>query len=82
LDTSRANAAEAEICFRQALDVAAVQGAKALGLRAATSLARLLQQQGRAGRGRAVLASMYGQFTEGYDTLDLRAAKTLLKELT
>ncbi len=82
LDTSRANAAEAEICFRQALDVAAVQGAKALGLRAATSLARLLQQQGRAGRGRAVLAAMYGQFTEGFDTLDLRAAKTLLKELT
>lgn len=82
LDASGANAAEAEICFRQALEVAAVQGAKALGLRAAVSLARLLQQQGRAGRGRAVLASMYGQFTEGFDTLDLKAAKTLLEELT
>jgi predicted ATPase len=81
LITSDAHAVQAEVCFRQALDVAALQGANALGLRAAISLARVLQQQGRRTAGRVLLASLYGQFTEGFDTLDLRAAKTLLEKL-
>src|SRR5436305_13461072 len=68
LIASDAHAVQAESCFRQALDVAALQGAKALGLRAAISLARVLQQQGRGRRtaGRVLLASLYRQFTEGF----------------
>jgi predicted ATPase len=73
--------AEAEACFRQALDVAGGQQAKSLELRAAVSLARLYQGQGRGGEARPQLAETYGWFTEGFDTPDLRDAKVVLEEL-
>ena len=60
--------AEAEGCFRQALDIAHRQQAKSLELRAAMSLARLWQQQGRRYEARQLLAEVYGWFTEGFDT--------------
>jgi predicted ATPase len=72
---------EAESCFRQALDIARRQEAKALELRAATSLARLWQQQGKQAEARALLAPLYGWFTEGFDTPDLQEAKALLEAL-
>ena len=56
-------------------------GAKAWELRAATSLARLLRDTGRADEARAVLTEIYNWFTEGFDTVDLKAAGTLLDEL-
>jgi predicted ATPase len=74
--------AEAEAWLQRALDVARRQEAKALELRAAMSLARLWQQQGKQAEVRALLAPIYGWFTEGFDTADLQEAKTLLKELT
>jgi predicted ATPase len=72
---------EAEICFRQALDIARRQQAKSLELRAATSLARLWQQQGKRAEARELLAPIYGWFTEGFDTADLQKAQALLKAL-
>jgi predicted ATPase len=74
-------AAQAEACFHQALDVARRQEAKSLELRAATSLARLWQQQGKQAEAYTLLAPVYGWFTEGFDTADLQDAKTLLQEL-
>src|SRR5262249_43614319 len=74
------DAPEAETCFRQTLDSARRQQAKSLELRAATSLARLWQQQGKRAEARALLAPIYGWFTEGFDTADLKDAKTLLHE--
>jgi predicted ATPase len=74
--------AEAEACFRQALAVARRQSAKALELRAAMSLTRLYQQQGRQGEARPLLAECYGWFTEGFDTPDLKEAKALLDHLS
>jgi class 3 adenylate cyclase len=71
----------AERLYRQAISVAAGQQAKSLELRAATSLAMLLGEQGRRSEGYAVLAPVYGWFTEGFGTLDLREAKALLGEL-
>ena len=73
--------AEAEACFQQALDVARRQEAKSLELRAAMSLSRLWQQQGKQVEAHALLAPIYGWFTEGFDTADLQEAKTLLEEL-
>ena len=73
--------AEAEACFLKALDIARKQQAKSLELRAATSLARLWQQQGKKAEARALLAPVYQWFTEGFDTADLRDAKALLEEL-
>jgi predicted ATPase len=73
--------AEAEACFHQALDVARRQQAKSLELRAAMSLARLWQQQGKRAEAHALLAPVYGWFTEGFDTADLQEAKTLLEAL-
>ena len=73
--------AEAEACFQQALDVARRQQAKSLELRAATSLARLWQQQGKRAEAHDLLAPVYGWFTEGFDTADLQEAKALLDEL-
>jgi predicted ATPase len=73
--------AEAEACFQQALDVARHQQAKSLELRAATSLARLWQQQGKRAEAHALLAPVYGWFTEGFDTADLQEAKALLDVL-
>ena len=71
-------AAAAEDHFRQALDWARRQVALSLELRAATSLARLLRDQGRPADARAVLQPVYGRFTEGFDTADLKDAKALL----
>jgi class 3 adenylate cyclase/predicted ATPase len=73
---------EAEACFRQALDVARRQEAKSLELRAAMSLSRLWQQQGKRTEARELLAPVYGWFTEGFDTSDLVEAKALLEELS
>jgi len=73
--------AEAEACFQQALDVARSQQAKSFELRAATSLARLWQQQGQRAEARELLAPVYDWFTEGFDTADLQDAKALLDAL-
>ena len=72
---------QAEACFQQALEVARRQQAKALELRAALSLRRLRRQQEQRQAARALLAPIYGWFTEGFDTSDLRDAKALLEEL-
>ncbi len=72
----------AEDCFRRAIDVAKKQGAKSWELRATTSLARLLAKQGKRDQSRAMLAEVYGWFTEGFDTADLKGAKSLLDELS
>jgi predicted ATPase len=72
---------EAEACFQHALAVARHQQAKSLELRAAVSLCRLWQQQGKRAEACALLAPIYGWFTEGFDTADLQEAKTLLDEL-
>jgi predicted ATPase len=74
--------AEVEICFRQALDITRRHQAKALELRAAMSLARLWQQQGKRQEAHDLLASVYNWFTEGFDTADLKDAKALLDELS
>ena len=76
------DAPEAESCFRQALDSARRQEAKSLELRAAMSLSRLWQQQGKRAEAHALLAPIYGWFTEGFDTPDLREAKELLDALS
>jgi predicted ATPase len=73
--------AEAESCFRQALDIAQVQSAKSWELRAATSLARLWREQSKQAEARELLAPVYDWFTEGFDTADLKDAKALLDEL-
>jgi hypothetical protein len=72
----------AEADFREAVALAQKMSAKAWELRATTSLARLLAKQGRREEARTMLAEIYGWFTEGFDTADLRDAKTLLEELT
>ena len=72
---------QAEACFQQALEVARRQQAKSLELRAALSLSRLWQQQGKRQAARELLAPIYGWFTEGFDTTDLREAQVLLAEL-
>jgi hypothetical protein len=71
---------QAEACFQQALDVARSQQAKSLELRAALSLSRLSQQQGKRTAARHLLAPIYGWFTEGLDTAELQEAKALLDE--
>jgi predicted ATPase len=73
---------EAGGCFQQALEVARRQQAKSWELRAATSLARLWQQQGKIAEARELLASVYNWFTEGFATADLKDAKSLLAELS
>src|SRR5262245_35708888 len=76
-----ANAPEAEACFHQALTLARRQQAKSWELRAAMSLAQLWQRQGKRAEARELLAEIYGWFTEGLDTADLREAKALLEAL-
>jgi predicted ATPase len=76
-----ADAPAAEACFRRAIDIARQQQAKSWELRAATSLARLLRDQSRQAEARDLLAPVYGWFSEGFDTLDLKEAKALLDEL-
>jgi predicted ATPase len=73
---------EAKQCFQDAIDIARNQQAKSLELRAVTSMARLWQQQGKKEQARQMLAEIYGWFTEGFDTADLKEAKALLEELT
>ena len=73
--------AEAEACFHKALDIARGQEAKSLELRAAMSLARLWQQQGKISEARELLEETYTWFTEGFDTKDLQDAETLLRAL-
>ena len=80
--TSQPLAAEAEACFQQAIVIAQQQSAKSWELRAATSLARLWQSQGKRAEARALLAPVYDWFTEGFDTADLKDAKALLDELS
>ncbi len=82
LQHSSDNHAEAETCFHHALDIARNQQAKSFELRAATSLARLWQQQGKRQEAHDLLAPVYHWFTEGFDTADLQDAKALLEELT
>src|SRR6516165_10230171 len=73
--------AKAENSFHTALAVAREQGTRGYELRAATSLARLWLKQGRRGEARDLLAPLYGWFTEGFGTQDLKDAKALLNEL-
>src|SRR5207249_5621057 len=73
--------AEAEACFHKAIEIARRQQAKSLELRAVMSLSRLWQQQGKKEEARQLLAEIYGWFTEGFDTADLREAKALIEEL-
>jgi predicted ATPase len=74
-------AVAAEDQFRQALDWARPQGGLAWELRAASSLARLMQDQGRSADALTLLQPVYDRFTEGFDTLDLKTARTLIDDL-
>jgi predicted ATPase len=76
------DAAKAEAYFERALTIAREQKAKSWELRAAMSMARLWRDQGRRNEARDLLAPVYGWFTEGFDTLDLKEAKNLLDELS
>jgi predicted ATPase len=77
----RQAALSAEACFQQALDIARQQQARALELRAATGLSRLWRQQGKLATARQVLADVYSQFSEGFDTADMLAASEQLNTL-
>jgi predicted ATPase len=81
LKTPEPDAAKAEAYFHRALAVARAQQAKSFELRAAMSMARLWRDQGKRDEARDLLAPIYGWFTEGFETLDLKQAKTLLDEL-
>ena len=81
LSLPEGNEREAEDCFNQAVEVARNQSAKSLELRAAMSLARLRQKQGRLTEAQMLLSGIYTWFTEGFDTPDLIDAKALLEEL-
>jgi predicted ATPase len=70
-----------QACFERALEIARTQQARSWELRAATSLARLWRDQGKRAEAHELLAPIYGWFTEGFDTFDLKEAKTLLEEL-
>ena len=76
------DAAKAEAHFERAIAIAREQKAKSWELRAAMSMARLWRDQGKRQQARDLLAPVYGWFTEGFDTLDLKEAKALLDELT
>jgi predicted ATPase len=73
---------QSEACFDRSLAISHRQQAKAWELRAAVSLSRLWQRQGKGAEARALLAPVYGWFTEGFDTSDLQEAKALLEELS
>ena len=75
------DAGKAKAYFERALAVSRAQQAKSWELRAATSTALLWRDQGKSQQARELLASVYGWFSEGFDTLDLKEAKTLLDEL-
>ncbi|WP_146690622.1 hypothetical protein [Bradyrhizobium canariense] len=75
------DAAEAQVCFDRALAVARAQQAKSWELHAAMSIARPWRDQGKLDQARGLLAPVYGWFTEGFDTLELKQANALLAEL-
>ena len=75
------DATKAQAHFKRALEIARAQQARSWELRAAARLARRWRDQGRRAEARQVLAPVYGWFTEGFDTLDLKEAKALLEEL-
>jgi len=77
----QAKTEEAESCFQNAIQIARKQSAKSLELRAATSLARLWQTQGKRKEAHRLLGETYAWFTEGFDTADLREAAALLEGL-
>ena len=81
LKSPEPDAEKAEAYFDRALAVARQQRAKSWELRAAMSMARLWRDQGKRNEARDLLAPVYGWFTEGFDTLDLKEAKALLDEL-
>jgi predicted ATPase len=81
LTQTAADEQEAEVCFQNALKVSRSQSAKSLELRAAMSLSRLWQRQGKRAEAQNLLAGVYCWFTEGFDTADLKAAKAMLDEL-
>ncbi len=81
LGSSAENEAEAEGCFREAIDIARRRNRKLDQLHAAMSLARLWHKQGQKGEARKLLSEIYGWFTEGFDTPLLKEAKALLDEL-
>jgi predicted ATPase len=72
---------EAENSFRRAIEIARTQSARMWELRATRNLAGLLAKRGKREEARAMLAEIYGWFTEGFDTADLKDAKALLDEL-
>ncbi len=74
--------AGAEVCFRQAMEVAGDQEARMLELRAAVSLARLWRSQGKGQAARQMLAEVYDRFEEGFETHDLEAARAMLRSLS
>jgi predicted ATPase len=76
------DAAKAQVYFQRALAVAREQQAKSWELRAAMSMAQLWRDQGKRDEARELLAPVYGWFTEGFDTLDVKEAKALLNELS
>ena len=78
LSQGDAHASEAETCFRSAVELARRGGYRSLELRAATNLSRLLAQHGRREEARRILGEIYGWFTEGFDTADLKVARELL----
>jgi predicted ATPase len=82
LKEDESNHAKAQACFERAIEIARKQSAKSCELRATTSLARLLAREGRHDEARIMLAEIYNWFTEGFDTADLKDAKTLLDELS
>ena len=81
LKSPEQDVAKAEAYFDRALAVSRQQQAKSWELRAAISMARLWRDQGKREEARELLAPVYGWFTEGFDTLDLKEAKALLEEL-
>jgi predicted ATPase len=81
LKSPEPDAAKAEAYFERALAVAREQQAKSWELRAAMSMARLWRDQGKRQQARDLLAPVYGWFTEGFDTLDLKQAKAMLDAL-
>jgi len=82
LQLSQGHITKSESSFEEALRIARRQRAKSLELRAAVSLARLWGERGRRAKARDLLAPVYGWFTEGFDTADLKEAKALLDELS
>jgi predicted ATPase len=81
LQQATADKREAEACFQNALKVARAQRAKSLELRAAMSMSQLWQRQGKKAEAQKLLGEVFGWFTEGFDTADLKRAKALLEEL-